>query len=44
MNGDIATWIGRARDRDFRGAWEALVRHNPFPAIAGRCRGVVGGR
>jgi NADPH-dependent glutamate synthase beta subunit-like oxidoreductase len=36
VNGDIATWIGRARDRDFRGAWEALVRHNPFPAIAGR--------
>jgi NADPH-dependent glutamate synthase beta subunit-like oxidoreductase len=36
VNGDIATWIGLARDRDLRGAWEALVRHNPFPAVAGR--------
>jgi NADPH-dependent glutamate synthase beta subunit-like oxidoreductase len=36
VNGDIATWIGQARERDFRGAWEALVRHNPFPAVAGR--------
>ena len=36
VNGDIAEWIGLARDRDFRGAWEVLTRHNPFPAIAGR--------
>jgi len=36
VNGDIAEWIGRARERDFRGAWEILTRHNPFPAIAGR--------
>jgi NADPH-dependent glutamate synthase beta subunit-like oxidoreductase len=36
VNGDIAEWIGRARQRDFRGAWEVLTRHNPFPAIAGR--------
>ena len=36
VNGDIAEWIGRARERDFRGAWETLTRHNPFPAIAGR--------
>jgi len=36
VNGDIAEWIGRARARDFRGAWEILTRHNPFPAIAGR--------
>ena len=36
VNGDIAQWIGRARERDFRGAWEILTRHNPFPAIAGR--------
>ncbi len=36
VNGDIATWIGQARERDFRGAWEALVRHNPFPSVAGR--------
>jgi len=36
INGDIADWIGLARARDFRGAWEVLTRHNPFPAIAGR--------
>ncbi|MGE5338791.1 MAG: NAD(P)-binding protein [Gemmatimonadota bacterium] len=36
VNGDIAEWIGRARAKDFRGAWEILTRHNPFPAIAGR--------
>jgi NADPH-dependent glutamate synthase beta subunit-like oxidoreductase/NAD-dependent dihydropyrimidine dehydrogenase PreA subunit len=36
VNGDIAEWIGLARARDFRGAWEVLVRHNPFPAVAGR--------
>jgi NADPH-dependent glutamate synthase beta subunit-like oxidoreductase len=36
VNGDIALWIGRARARDFRGAWEILTRHNPFPAVAGR--------
>ena len=36
VNGDIAEWIGLARARDFRGAWDVLVRHNPFPAIAGR--------
>jgi NADPH-dependent glutamate synthase beta subunit-like oxidoreductase/Pyruvate/2-oxoacid:ferredoxin oxidoreductase delta subunit len=36
LNGDIAEWIGLARARDFRGAWEVLTRHNPFPAIAGR--------
>jgi NADPH-dependent glutamate synthase beta subunit-like oxidoreductase len=36
VNGDIAEWIGRARARDVRGAWEILTRHNPFPAISGR--------
>jgi NADPH-dependent glutamate synthase beta subunit-like oxidoreductase len=36
VNGDIAEWIGLARKRDFRGAWQVLTRHNPFPAIAGR--------
>lgn len=36
VNGDIAEWIGLAHARDFRGAWEVLVRHNPFPAVAGR--------
>jgi NADPH-dependent glutamate synthase beta subunit-like oxidoreductase len=36
VHGDIAEWIGLARERDYRGAWEVLARHNPFPAIAGR--------
>ncbi|HEY0857170.1 MAG TPA: NAD(P)-binding protein [Albitalea sp.] len=36
VNGDIAEWIGLARERNFRGAWEVLTRHNPFPAVAGR--------
>ena len=36
VGGDIAEWIGLARARDFRGAWDVLTRHNPFPAIAGR--------
>lgn len=36
VNGDIAQWIVRARERDFRGAWDILTRHNPFPAVAGR--------
>ncbi len=36
VNGDIAEWIGFARGRDFRAAWQVLTRHNPFPAIAGR--------
>ena len=36
VNGDIAEWIGLARKRDFRAAWDVLTRHNPFPAVAGR--------
>jgi NADPH-dependent glutamate synthase beta subunit-like oxidoreductase len=36
VDGDIADWIGLARAHDFHGAWQVLVRHNPFPAIAGR--------
>lgn len=36
LNGDIAEWIGLARARDWRGAWEVLTRHNPFPASIGR--------
>src|SRR6202162_5583356 len=36
VDGDIAEWIGRARERDFRGAREILTRQNPFPAVAGR--------
>jgi NADPH-dependent glutamate synthase beta subunit-like oxidoreductase/Pyruvate/2-oxoacid:ferredoxin oxidoreductase delta subunit len=36
VGGDIAEWIGLARAQDFRGAWEVLTRHNPFPAVAGR--------
>lgn len=34
--GEIAEWMARAREGDWRVAWEVLVRHNPFPAIAGR--------
>ncbi|HEY5635155.1 MAG TPA: NAD(P)-binding protein [Burkholderiaceae bacterium] len=36
VSGDIAQWIGLARERDFRGAWETLTINNPFPSIAGR--------
>ena len=36
VNGEIASWIGLAHQRDFRGAWQVLTRHNPFPAVAGR--------
>ena len=36
VDGEIAQWIGLARARDFHGAWQVLVRHNPFPSIAGR--------
>ena len=36
VNGDIAEWIGRARARDWHGAWQILTRHNPFPAVTGR--------
>lgn len=36
VNGDIAEWIALARHRDWRGAFDVLARHNPFPAIAGR--------
>lgn len=36
VNGDIAEWITLARQRDWRGAFDVLTRHNPFPAIAGR--------
>jgi NADPH-dependent glutamate synthase beta subunit-like oxidoreductase len=36
VNGDIAEWIGLARAARYRGAFDVLMRHNPFPAIAGR--------
>ncbi len=36
VNGDIAEWIGLARERDFQASWRVLARHNPFPSIAGR--------
>jgi len=36
VGGEIAQWIGRAREGDLRGAWEILVRNNPFPGVAGR--------
>ena len=36
VHGEIADWIGQARARDFRAAFDTLALHNPFPAIAGR--------
>ncbi|MCW5634100.1 MAG: FAD-dependent oxidoreductase, partial [Rubrivivax sp.] len=36
VGGEIAAWIGHARAGDWQRAFEVLVRHNPFPAIAGR--------
>lgn len=36
VGGEIARWIGQARSGDLQGAWQTLMRHNPFPAIAGR--------
>jgi len=36
VDGDIAEWMGRARSGDFRGAFDILARHNPFPAVSGR--------
>ncbi|HEY5896664.1 MAG TPA: NAD(P)-binding protein [Burkholderiales bacterium] len=36
VNGEIATWLGKARAGDWQGAWTTLVENNPFPAIAGR--------
>ncbi len=36
VDGDIAEWIGLARERDFQASWRVLARHNPFPSIAGR--------
>lgn len=36
INGEIADWIGHARQGRWRQAWELLTRRNPFPAIIGR--------
>src|ERR1035437_8556913 len=36
VSGDIADWIALARAREFKAAWQVLIRHNPFPSIAGR--------
>ncbi len=33
---DIQGWLYHAEGGDYRHAWEALVKHNPFPAIMGR--------
>ena len=33
---DIQGWLYRGEEADYRGAWENLVAHNPFPAIMGR--------
>lgn len=36
VGGEIAQWIGQARNGDLHGAWQTLMQHNPFPAVAGR--------
>jgi NADPH-dependent glutamate synthase beta subunit-like oxidoreductase/Pyruvate/2-oxoacid:ferredoxin oxidoreductase delta subunit len=36
VSGEIAQWLGLAREGDLHGAWITLTRNNPFPAIAGR--------
>lgn len=36
VGGEIAQWIGQARSGDLHAAWQTLMRHNPFPAVAGR--------
>ena len=36
VDGDIAEWIGRARDTRLSRRLGDLTRHNPFPAVAGR--------
>jgi len=36
VGGEIATWIGQARSREWKRAWETLTRNNPFPAVTGR--------
>jgi NADPH-dependent glutamate synthase beta subunit-like oxidoreductase len=33
---NIQAWLALAQAGDYRGAWEALVRDNPMPAIHGR--------
>jgi len=33
---DIQAWLALARDGNFRGAWETIVRDNPMPAVHGR--------
>jgi NADPH-dependent glutamate synthase beta subunit-like oxidoreductase len=33
---DIQGWLYRAEEGDYLGAWRALTRDNPFPAIMGR--------
>jgi NADPH-dependent glutamate synthase beta subunit-like oxidoreductase len=29
-------WLAHAEEGDYRAAWDALVRHNPIPAVMGR--------
>ncbi len=36
VNGDIATWVGQVKSKDYYQAWLTLVDNNPFPAITGR--------
>lgn len=36
VNGEIASWIGLARAKEWKRAWSTLTQNNPFPAISGR--------
>jgi NADPH-dependent glutamate synthase beta subunit-like oxidoreductase len=36
VGGEIAAWLGHARNGDWQAAWTTLVENNPFPAVAGR--------
>ncbi len=35
LHGGMAEWIGLMSEGDWRGAWQAISRSNPFPAITG---------
>lgn len=36
VDGDIPVWVHQARNNDFFGAWQTLVKNNPIPAAIGR--------
>lgn len=33
---NIQGWLFKAESGDYRGAWETIIRDNPFPALMGR--------